>query len=454
MIREFDGHGIRVASNNNDIACNFIGIAADGNTAAPNGLDGVHITGSNNRVGGDSLALRNVLSGNLGSGVEIAGASAADNKVVGNIIGLRAGGGLAAPNGASGVDINGATDSVIGGNAPSKRNIISGNGQQGVELRSNATGNAVRGNYIGVNEAGTVDRGNTNAGVLLDNAPDNFVGGVNPGYGNLIAGNGGQGVLVQGGASNNNIRHNSIGLDANGATMPNDGAGVRFNVSSDNWVGDNTISYNAQGGVIVMPGGQNNRIRSNSIYQNTGLGIDLNNDGVTPNDGAGDPDTGGNALQNFPVITGIDFNAGAVDGTLTSTGNMQFTIDFFSSVQCDTSGNGEGQTVLGTYSGTTNGAGTLNFSHPLAGLTDGEFLTATATDVNQNTSEFSQCVEIVGCPDADVNGDGEVTVLDITAVAERWNAFDLGNYSALYDLNCDTVIDIVDIQIAAGAFGS
>ena len=62
---------------------------------------------------------------------------------------------------------------------------------------------------------------------------------------------------------------------------------------------------------------------------------------------------------------------------------------------------------------------------------------------------------VVVCPgNADVNGDGEVTVLDITAVAERWDAFGLGNYSFVHDLNCDGVIDIVDIQSAAGAFGS
>ena len=59
------------------------------------------------------------------------------------------------------------------------------------------------------------------------------------------------------------------------------------------------------------------------------------------------------------------------------------------------------------------------------------------------------------CPgDADVDNDGEVTVLDITAVAERWDAFNTNNYSFVHDLNCDGVIDIVDIQSAAGAFGS
>ncbi len=452
VINEFDGHGIRVASNNNEIVCNFVGTGPAGTAAVPNGLDGVHVTGNNNRIGGDSYALRNVISGNLGSGVEISGASATGNKVKGNLIGLAAGGGAGLGNGASGVEVDAAANSVIGGNSPVEGNVISANGQHGVRIHSLATGNAVRGNTIGLNEAATADRGNVNSGVLLDNAPDNFVGGVSLDYGNLIAGNGGNGVLVQGGASSNNIRHNRIGVDINGTALSNDGSGVRFNVSTDNWVGDNTIWHNAQGGVVVLANGQMNRIRTNSIYQNSGLGIDLNNDGVTPNDGAGDPDTGGNGLQNFPVITGIDAVAGTVDAALISTANMAFTIDFFSSAQCDASGHGEGQTYLGTYTGTTNAAGTLSFTHPLAGLVDGEFLTAVATDADDNSSEFSSCVEIVGCPDADVDNDNDVDVADITLVAGRWNTPAL--YDAAYDLDCDGDIDIVDVNVVTAAFGT
>jgi hypothetical protein len=203
---------------------------------------------------------------------------------------------------------------------------------------------------------------------------------------------------------------------------------------------------------VVLSQGQMNRIRSNSIYGNTGLGIDLNNDGVTPNDGAGDPDSGGNGLQNFPVITAIDFVAGTVDATLISTANMPFTIDFFSSPQCDASGYGEGQTFLGTYTGTSNGTGGLGFRLPLAGLVDGEYLTAVATDANDNSSEFSLCAEIVGCPDPDVDNDNDVDVADITLVANRWNAPAL--YDAAYDLDCDGDVDIVDVGLVTKAFGT
>jgi uncharacterized membrane protein len=78
-----------------------------------------------------------------------------------------------------------------------------------------------------------------------------------------------------------------------------------------------------------------------------------------------------------------------------------------------------------------------------------------ASSASGPASDTAGAELVVVCPgDADVDKDGEVTVLDITAVAERWNAFGLGNYSFVHDLNCNGVIDIVDIQSAAAAFGS
>ncbi len=451
VINEFDGHGIRVSSNNNDITCNFIGVTSGGSTAAPNGLDGVHVTGANNRIGGDGFELRNILSGNLGSGVELAGSAATGNYVQGNIIGLGVAGAAAVANGANGVEIDGGVDNTIGGNSAGKRNIISGNSQFGVEIRNSASSNKVRGNYIGTNEAGTTDRGNTNAGVIIDNATSNTVGGTNANYGNLIAGNDGHGVLVQSGASDNTIRYNTIGLSSGGASLPNSGAGVRFNLSSDNRVTDNTIRFNAQGGVLVLTNGQMNRIRTNSIYQNTGLGIDLNNDGVTPNDGPGDPDTGGNGLQNFPVLTSVSAGTGVANGTLESTANTEFKIDFFRSAQCDASGYGEGQEFLSTYTGTSNGAGVLNFTHTLSGLNSGEYVTATAMDPTGNSSEFSLCAQ-AACADPDVDNDNDVDVTDITLVANRWN--NPGSYDPAYDLDCSSDIDMLDIMLVAAAFGT
>ena len=63
----------------------------------------------------------------------------------------------------------------------------------------------------------------------------------------------------------------------------------------------NTIAFNRTDGVYVESG-TSNGIRGNSIFSNTGLGIDLGPDGVTPND-TGENDTGGKNPQNFPVLT-------------------------------------------------------------------------------------------------------------------------------------------------------
>jgi len=125
------------------------------------------------------------------------------------------------------------------------------------------------------------------------------------------------------------------------------------------------------------------------------LGIDLETDGVTANDNC-DADAGSNNIQNFPVITSAVTGATTttISGTLNSTAATQFRIEFFSNTTCDASGNGEGQTFLGSTTVTTDGTcstGTFNIVVPNASIT-GPSITATATDPNNNTSEFSACV--------------------------------------------------------------
>ena len=161
----------------------------------------------------------------------------------------------------------------------------------------------------------------------------------------------------------------------------------------------NVIAFNPGVGVLVNnSSAQRAAILSNSIYSNAHLGIDLGGailpavgDGVTPND-ACDTDAGPNNFQNFPVITSALIAAGSVtiSGTLNSTASTTYRIEFFSSVAGDASGNGEGQTFLGFVNVTTDALCGANFVSPAFTIPPGQtFITATANDPSNNTSEFS-----------------------------------------------------------------
>ena len=164
--------------------------------------------------------------------------------------------------------------------------------------------------------------------------------------GNIIFNNGGAGVLIEGGVKCS-LQGNEIAL--------NGGAGV------------------------AVTGGTNHLIQANSISGNAGLGIDLGGDGVTANDN-GDPDTGPNQRQNFPILSAATYSASglAVSGNMNSRPNTAITIDFYSNAACDASGYGEGQKHLGSITVTTANNGNRNFTATLTNLPVGRLITATA----------------------------------------------------------------------------
>ncbi len=366
-----------------------------------NSFNGVEVSGvSENEISG------NLISGNDLNGVALL-SGATGNRVVANIIGLTGSATSRLGNSANGVIVSAANDNTIGGTTIAARNIISGNGTNGVRLRSGAAGNVVRGNYIGTDFDGTADLGNADDGVEInDGAVNNTVGGATPAERNVISGNDGAGVLITDPTVTGNIvRGNFIGTNATGtAAVPNSRHGVWItNSASNNSIGGtmtgagNVIAFNLGDGIFVESG-VGNAILGNSIFSNAGLGIDLAPDGVTPND-TGDGDTGPNNLQNFPVLTQATSLAGVteVQGSLNSAANTAFTLQFFFSSACDPSGHGEGQTFLGSTPVTTDGAGNASFTASLPAATGG-FVTGTATDPGNNTSEFSQCFPVVAQP--------------------------------------------------------
>lgn len=98
----------------------------------PNGSDGVLIADSSNDVGGAAAGSGNLISGNLGNGVNIVGPASTRNNILGNYIGVGPGGGFLfgsdnPGNLGDGVVLNDAGDNLIGGPATADANVISGN---------------------------------------------------------------------------------------------------------------------------------------------------------------------------------------------------------------------------------------------------------------------------------------------------------------------------------------
>ena len=359
-----DGIVIEKAARNNSIAGNAIGIVNVGRStshALPNSGDGVRVLGTSNGIG-NLVAFPNVISANGGAGVDLFGNS---NAVANNYIGTDIAGNAALGNSGPGIHVErGAVNEIIGGSAadPSVRNLISGNHGAGIFL-DHANQNTILNNLIGTNAAGTA-----------------------------ALGNGGDGILVTGSA-------NLIGPDVKLATNPTD-------------AGANVIAFNHGAGVNVAYDsahgfGVSNRITGNSIFSNTGLGIDLGGDGITPND-AGDVDSGPNNLQNYPLLTGATSYLGQthVAGSFSGAAIASFYLDFYASPAADPSGFGEGKQWIGDISITTDSTGHASFDALLPhATTPGWLVSATATTppgflvpaLNPgNTSEFSKAVAVAG----------------------------------------------------------
>jgi len=282
------GHGVFLqgaGTSGNEIAGNTIGADITGRQPLGNGLNGVVILdgASENVVGGNTALARNLISGNGRYGVQLQDAGTTGNRVQGNFAGTDVTGTAAIPNAKDGVIANdGASDNLIGGVLPGEGNLISGNGEIGVNINSDTTGNRVLGNTIGTDVTGAAALGNAGPGVLIGfGAYDNVVGGAEPGAGNLISGNGSAGILIKDlGTTGNRVLGNTIGTDAAGVhAIPNalDGVAIAFAASGNFAGGDapgegNRIGGNNRAGVRMQDSGTTgNRVVGNTIGSAVGL---------------------------------------------------------------------------------------------------------------------------------------------------------------------------------------
>jgi parallel beta-helix repeat protein len=191
---------------------------------------------------------------------------------------------------------------------------------------------------------------------------------------NTIDKNTGDGITFRGGEYNQAL-YNTIGTDATGNT----GRGVVIDESHDGIV-SNTIAHNTGGPGVAVLSGDDNTVSTNLIYDDGGIGIDLGNDGVTPDDPS-DSDVGPNELQNFPVMT--ERSDGLVDMTI--PGGVVGAVYYVDLYTNPTSAR-EGRVYVGTFLVTHSATGPDYTFGPPAG--EG-YYTAIATDPFGNTSEFS-----------------------------------------------------------------
>jgi hypothetical protein len=395
--------GIELEGDGNVIAGNQIGTDASGARLLGNSI-GIRVLGANNTIGGTAAGAGNVISGSVEYGIELLGSAAVGNVIQGNRIGTDSSGTVGLGNGI-GIYVNGASGTIIGGTVSGAGNLISDNQQMGIEVMDSSN-NLIEGNRIGTDVTGTKKLGNGD-GINVIDSTSNTIGGTVPGAGNLISGNYGAGIgmsAVYAACSGNVVEGNLIGTAASGTwglyNMFGIGIGASGNTVGGTGAGSgNIIAFNGRAGVWISSG-TGDAILGNSIFKNDQIGIALGVLAVVPNHPGGSG-AGANNQENFPVLATATISGETVSigGRVNSTPNTTLRLEFFANASTDASGYGEGQTFLGTVTVTTDANGNAHFSTSFsATVAAGQWITATATDTNGNTSEFSKGLQAVAAP--------------------------------------------------------
>ncbi len=407
-------------SSNNLVQGNLIGTDASGRTAVDN-VYGIYFGTLGGPANGDSIngitiggtitgmaagsgtstlgngmisGLGNLISGN---GIGIAG-TVANSTISGNLIGTEISGNAAIGNG-YGIFLA-ANTTTIGGTTPDARNVIVASGKigsGGTGLDLTGVSDTVEGNFVGLGADGNTPLPNA-VGMSL-HLNGSTIGGTAPGAGNVVAGNTGNGIVLDLNAGNT-IQGNAIGSPA-GGPLGNGGNGISINLAPptgstpaptlplalDDTIGGlisgaaNVIDGNAGAGIAVantLGAYTGLSIRGNSIAGNGKLGIDLQ--------GTGSPS------PTFLAITSATSTASTstISGVFGGTPGEVYQVDLYGNTVADASGSGQGQTYLGTASVTIGPGGIGGFSKALGvPLGPNPIVTATSTDGSGSTSEFS-----------------------------------------------------------------
>lgn len=271
------GNGVllSVGGDGVELVGNLVGVARDGATALPNQKNGIRVFGSSDHVlGGMGAARRNVVSGNVQAGISIeatvGGLQPRNVRITNAFVGVDRTGSAAVPNGAWGIRTIGAGHHLIGSSAAP--NVVSGNRAGGVWLGD--PDNVLAGNRIGTDATGSyaIPNGGSGGPVAVKptfggvyvTGPRNAVGDGAAGIGNLIAGNVGHGVWIDGRGLavpiDVRVSSNQVGVDLAGTgALPNEGDGILVEAASGVRIGfaalgvpSNVVGGNDGHGVRIL----------------------------------------------------------------------------------------------------------------------------------------------------------------------------------------------------------
>ncbi len=368
VLINFDGAGIRVTGGiQATIHGCFLGINSTGALAAGNRHGIVLDGGHSHHVGDEEEGHGNVISGNDESGIRVSGSSYV--QIRNNLVGTDATGRAAIGNGLDGVQyVDGADWGQLGGEDPGFGNVIAGNGRNGIWMQGADIQHVrIYGNWIGTPRDRDLALGNTRYGVLIEDGSFNEIGSDVEGRGNLIGASGQDGIRISGG-SLNTVAGNRVGTHGpGGVDLGNGDSGVHLLDGSSN----NTIGPDNE---IADNGDNGVLIEERTTIRNTVTANSIHDnrrDGISLGYGI---NIGNEAIE-APWVTS------ATDSSATGIACPRCRVEVFSD------GDDEGETYNGAVTALASGAWEWSGWHR------GARLHATATDSRGNTSEFSVCYD-------------------------------------------------------------
>ncbi len=405
--------GIVISGKGNLLLGNLIGLDASGTQPLPNNGNGiVIIQSSDNSIGSLNPGENNVISANGDAGIMLYGYTTFGNQVIGNKVGTDISGNLNFGNQHVGVYIeSGSANTLLQGN------LISGNGVAEVYVWDFASDfNVLTGNYIGTNHSGSAPLpGLTDKGIAAGNAAYTRIGGTAPGEMNVVANPGGISIAAPFGADTL-VLGNHIGVNSAGSAGLAGAGGLLLAGATRSIVGGGTP---AEANYITADGNFSLELRSpNNVIMGNYFGLSV--DGVTPLTTAGfqvrslrnsnlvqgnkiaNSTSAGvwldgaqsntirrnwiwaNPFRGIYLDKGANNNLSAPSISLSSTGGSGTTCSRCTVELFLDEGN-QGQIILGSVFADVAGEFAYPPLCPLPFLN----LTATATDLLGNTSQFS-----------------------------------------------------------------